>query len=102
MALLDIRNLSVSFAMRSGAFRAVDSVDVVVDSNEVLGIVGESGSGKSVAMLAVMGLLPWTATVTADAMTFDGRDLRTLGTRERRRIIGRDIAMIFQRSEERV
>ncbi len=96
MALLDIRNLSVSFATRSGAFRAVDSVDVVVDSNEVLGIVGESGSGKSVAMLAVMGLLPWTATVTADAMTFDGRDLRTLGTRERRRIIGRDIAMIFQ------
>ena len=41
----------------------------------MLAIVGESGSGKSVAMLAVMGLLPWTATVTADRMRFDGHDL---------------------------
>ena len=41
----------------------------------MLAIVGESGSGKSVSMLAVMGLLPWTAKVTADKMTFNGRDL---------------------------
>jgi dipeptide transport system ATP-binding protein len=96
MALLEIRNLSVSFATRSGAFRAVDSVDIVVDANEVLGIVGESGSGKSVAMLAVMGLLPWTATVTADRMSFDGNDLRTLTPKQKRAIVGRDITMIFQ------
>ena len=94
--LLEIRNLSVSFATRGGAFKAVDGVDIVVDANEVLGIVGESGSGKSVAMLAVMGLLPWTATITADAMNFMGSDLRKLSARERRSIIGRDIAMIFQ------
>ena len=75
MALLEIRNLSVSFAPRSGPFRAVDGVDLTVDQDEVVAIVGESGSGKSVAMLAVMGLLPWTATVTADRMRFDGRDL---------------------------
>jgi dipeptide transport system ATP-binding protein len=96
MALLDIRNLSVSFNTRSGPFRAVDGVDLSVEPGSILGIVGESGSGKSVAMLAVMGLLPWTATVTADAMQFDGRDLRQLRPRERRRIIGKDIAMIFQ------
>ena len=78
MALLDIRNLTVSFATRHGAFTAVDGVDVTVDRNEVLAIVGESGSGKSVAMLAVMGLLPSTATVTADRMAFDGVDLMTL------------------------
>ncbi len=96
MALLEIRNLTVSFATRQGGFRAVDGVDIVVDANEVLGVVGESGSGKSVAMLAVMGLLPWTATITADAMNFAGRDLRTLSDRERRTIVGRDIAMIFQ------
>ena len=96
MALLEIRNLSVTFATRGGAFRAVDGVDVVVDEREVLAIVGESGSGKSVAMLAVMGLLPWTATVTADAMQFMGRDLRSLTPAARREIIGRDIAMIFQ------
>ena len=60
MPLLEIRNLSVSFATRHGAFTAVDGLDVTLDRNEVLAIVGESGSGKSVAMLAVMGLLPPT------------------------------------------
>lgn len=96
MSLLEIRNLSVDFASASGAFRAVDAVDVTVDKGEILAIVGESGSGKSVSMLAVMGLLPWTATVTADVMTFEGRDLRTISGRDRRRIVGRDMAMIFQ------
>ena len=96
MPLLDIRNLAVSFATRNGAFKAVDGIDLSVDANEVLAIVGESGSGKSVAMLAVMGLLPWTATVTADAMSFDGRDLRSLTPQQRRAIAGKDMAMIFQ------
>jgi dipeptide transport system ATP-binding protein len=96
MPLLDVRNLSVAFAVHGGSFKAVDGIDVHVDANEVLAIVGESGSGKSVAMLAVMGLLPWTATVTADRMDFDGRDLRKLGARERRDIVGRDMTMIFQ------
>ncbi|MCW6506851.1 ABC transporter ATP-binding protein [Lichenifustis flavocetrariae] len=96
MALLDIRNLSVDFATRTGRFRAVDSIDISVDPNEVLSIVGESGSGKSVAMLAIMGLLPWSATVTADRMTFDGTDLRALSAKQRRKIVGKDMAMIFQ------
>jgi dipeptide transport system ATP-binding protein len=96
MPLLEIRNLSVSFATRSGAFKAVDGVDLAVEPNEVLAIVGESGSGKSVAMLAVMGLLPFTASVTADRMAFDGQDLLTIGPKARRRIAGKDIAMIFQ------
>ncbi|MDR3471470.1 MAG: ABC transporter ATP-binding protein [Devosia sp.] len=96
MTLLDIRNLSVSFATRAGAFRAVDGVDLTVDPREVVAIVGESGSGKSVAMLAVMGLLPDSATVTADKLEFEGRDLLRMPDRARRQIIGRDIAMIFQ------
>jgi dipeptide transport system ATP-binding protein len=96
MPLLEIRNLTVSFATRNGAFKAVDGIDVTVDRNEVLAIVGESGSGKSVAMLAVMGLLPPTATVTADRMAFDGADLLAMTARDRRRIAGKDMAMIFQ------
>ncbi|MPT24812.1 MAG: ABC transporter ATP-binding protein [Starkeya sp.] len=94
--LLSIRNLSVTFATGRGPFRAVDKVDLDVAPGELVAIVGESGSGKSVAMLAVMGLLPWIATVTADRMVFDGRDLLALSARERRKIIGRDLAMIFQ------
>ncbi|MDT8856204.1 ABC transporter ATP-binding protein [Paracoccaceae bacterium Fryx2] len=96
MALLEIRNLCVTFDTSGGPFRAVDGIDLNVSSREVLAIVGESGSGKSVAMLATMGLLPATATVTADAMTFDGRDLLTMPAAEKRSIIGREISMIFQ------
>src|SRR6476659_1307039 len=96
MALLDIESLTVEFQTGSGQFRAVDHVSLQVDVGEVLAIVGESGSGKSVSMLAVMGLLPWTAKVTADRMQFGGRELLGLGKSERRKIIGRDIAMIFQ------
>ena len=96
MPLLDIRNLTVAFATRHGAFTAVDGLDVTVDRNEVLAIVGESGSGKSVAMLAAMGLQPKTARVTADRMAFDGVELTTLAPDQRRRLAGKDMAMIFQ------
>ncbi len=96
MALLEIRNLSVDFRTKSGPLRAVDGLDLSVGAEEVVAIVGESGSGKSVAMLALMGLLPWTATVTADRLSFDGRDLLSLSKREHRSIRGKDMAMIFQ------
>ncbi len=96
MALLEIRGLSVDFATAGGTFRAVDGVDVTVDQGELLAIVGESGSGKSVSMLAMMGLLPWTAEISAEAMRFDGHDLLGMSARQRRKIIGRDMAMIFQ------
>ena len=96
MSLLEIRNLSVEFKTSSGNFRAVDGVDMSIRENDLLSIVGESGSGKSVSMLALMGLLPWTANVTADRMEFDGLDLLTISSRERRNIIGKDISMIFQ------
>ena len=74
----------------------MDGFDLTLERNEVLAIVGESGSGKSVAMLAAMGLLPPTATVTADRMAFDGADLLSMSADERRRIAGKDMAMIFQ------
>ncbi|KQN78410.1 ABC transporter ATP-binding protein [Devosia sp. BK] len=96
MSLLEIKNLTVAFDTSAGLFKAVDGIDISVDAREVLAIVGESGSGKSVAMLATMGLLPSTATVTADVMTFNGRDLLKMPEAERRKIIGKDIAMIFQ------
>ena len=96
MPLLDIRNLTVAFDTSVGLFKAVDGIDVSVDSREVLAIVGESGSGKSVAMLAVMGLLPPSATVTADKMEFEGLDLLRMSAHDKRQIIGKDIAMIFQ------
>ena len=96
MALLEIRNLTVTFDTSAGPFKAVDGIDLTIAPREVLSVVGESGSGKSVAMLAVMGLLPNTATVTADVMSFDGQNLLTISAEDKRKIIGREISMIFQ------
>ncbi|MBJ6989090.1 ABC transporter ATP-binding protein [Devosia sp. MC521] len=96
MSLLEIKNLTVAFDTSNGLFKAVDGIDISVDEREVLAIVGESGSGKSVAMLATMGLLPASAHVSADSMTFAGRNLLAMSAAEKRKIIGKDIAMIFQ------
>src|SRR5574337_330651 len=96
MPLLDVRNLSVSFATRRGAFAAVEGFDLTLERDEALAIVGESGSGKSVAMLAIMGLLPPAASVSADRMAFDGADLQSMAAAARRSVAGKDMAMIFQ------
>lgn len=96
MPLLSVRNLAVTFPTARGSFRAVDGIDLEVDEGEVLGVVGESGSGKSVTMLAVMGLVAHPGVVSAGEMYFDRTALSSLTAAERRRLIGRDIAMVFQ------
>ena len=96
MPLLEIENLTVSFQTAGGQFTAVDSVSLHIEPGEIVSVVGESGSGKSVAMLALMGLLPWTATVTADRLAFDNQDLQTISKPDLRKIIGSKMAMIFQ------
>jgi dipeptide transport system ATP-binding protein len=96
MSLLEVRNLNVTFASSHGTLHAVDGLDLDIAPGEVLGIVGESGSGKSAAMLALLGLIPPPGHVTADVLRFDGLDLLQMRPRGRRRLIGRDIAMIFQ------
>ena len=96
MPLLEIQNLSVSFLTTGGQFKAVDGVTLNVEPGDIVSIVGESGSGKSVAMLALMGLLPWTATVTADVLRFDGKDMLKMDKKARRGIVGSEMTMIFQ------
>jgi dipeptide transport system ATP-binding protein len=95
-SLLDMRNVSVEFGPVGSAFRAVDGVDLRVNAGDIVGIVGESGSGKSVTMMALMGLLAGQGRVTADALQFDGHDLLRISDAQRRRILGKDMAMIFQ------
>ena len=67
-----------------------------VKEAESIGIVGESGSGKSVTMLSVMGLLPNYATITADSLLFDGKELTKMTPKELRALHGSDIGMVFQ------
>ncbi|UVE18534.1 ABC transporter ATP-binding protein [Pseudomonas sp. LS44] len=95
MSLLDIQNLSVRFG-GAEAVPVVDGLDLSVDNGEVLAIVGESGSGKSVTMLALLGLIDPPGRVSADALHFAGHDMLSLKGRQRRRIVGKDLAMIFQ------
>ncbi|MDC7712849.1 ATP-binding cassette domain-containing protein [Vogesella sp. LYT5W] len=96
MSLLQIKNLSVEFGSEKNPFRAVEGLDLSVDQGEIVGIVGESGSGKSVTMMAMMGLLEGQGRIVADELSFDGKNLLTISARERRKIVGKDIAMIFQ------
>jgi peptide/nickel transport system ATP-binding protein len=96
MALLDIRDLHVSFRTLDGIVRAVEGVSLSLEKGKTLGVVGESGSGKSVTALTVMGLtrLP-NATVTGEIL-LDDVDLLTLGKEDLRKVRGARIAMIFQ------
>lgn len=96
MALLEIRNMSVQFGSENAPFMAVDGLDLEIGQGEVVGIVGESGSGKSVTSLALMGLIDYPGRIAAERMAFDGRDLLKMPERERRKLLGKDIAMIFQ------
>lgn len=95
-ALLEIKNLSVRFGSEKHPFVAVDKLDLSLQPGDILGIVGESGSGKSVTSLALMGLIDAPGRVEADQMLFDGQDLLRMSVKQRRSLLGKDIAMIFQ------
>jgi oligopeptide/dipeptide ABC transporter ATP-binding protein len=93
--LLSVRDLRAGFSTEDGFVRAVDGVSFDVRRGEVLAIVGESGSGKSVTAMAVLGLLP-TLKVASGEILWKGRNLLTMTESDRRRVRGREIAMIFQ------
>src|SRR3954452_505047 len=93
--VLEIRDLHVTFKTEDGPVYAVRGLDLDLNAGEVLGVVGESGSGKSVTMLAVLGLLPRTATITG-SVKFRGTELLGAKRKEIQRIRGNNISMIFQ------
>jgi len=94
--LLTVDKLSVHFGDEGTPFRAVDRISYSVKQGEVVGIVGESGSGKSVSSLALMGLIDFPGKVMAEKLEFGGRDLQKMSEKERRQIVGAEVAMIFQ------
>jgi len=94
VSLLDVKHLTISF--QGNETPAVDDVGFALGAGETLGLVGESGSGKSLTALAIMGLLPTAARVERGCIAFEGRDLLALSERERRRIRGARISLVFQ------
>ncbi|MBO6923129.1 MAG: ABC transporter ATP-binding protein [Roseicyclus sp.] len=97
MPLVDVKDLHVTFSTDRGEAKAINGIDLTLTEGETLAVVGESGSGKSVTALAILGLLPKrTATVQADALRFDGRDLMALSEEQFRRVRGKEIGIVFQ------
>jgi oligopeptide/dipeptide ABC transporter ATP-binding protein len=93
---LSIRGLKVVFHTYAGDVQALEGVDLEVRRGEILGLVGESGCGKSVTALAVAGLLPINAEVTAGEVLLDGRNLLEMKKEAVRISRLRDIALVFQ------
>ena len=94
--LLQIRELRTYFHGKRETVRAVDDIDLLIEEGETLGLVGESGSGKSVTSLSVMRLLESTANIESGEISYFGRDLVHLPSRDMRDLRGKDIGMIFQ------
>jgi peptide/nickel transport system ATP-binding protein len=94
MALLEVRDLKVSFDTPDGAVRAVRGLSFDVEAGQTLAVVGESGSGKSVSTQTITGLTRG-AQVSGTAY-FDGTDLITADQATLRRLRGAQIGMIFQ------
>jgi peptide/nickel transport system ATP-binding protein len=97
--LLEVRDLRVSFRIdKKNSFEAVKGISFSLPKNATVALVGESGSGKSVSSLAVMGLLPQDTTLIHEgsSIRFDGNELLGQPLEARRKLCGKDIAMIFQ------
>ena len=94
--LLDIRDLHTDIEIRSGVVHALSGVDLHVNPGETLGIVGESGSGKTMTALSLMGLLPQGGSVSSGQIILDGQDLTKLALKEKRKLRGMKVGMIFQ------
>ena len=95
-ALLQIRDLHTTFYTRDGLVRAVDGVSIEIAAGESVGIVGESGCGKSMTAMSLMGLLKKPGKVDGGTILFNGQDLTAMGPKERRKLMGNRISMIFQ------
>ncbi|WP_405698533.1 dipeptide/oligopeptide/nickel ABC transporter permease/ATP-binding protein [Streptomyces coelicoflavus] len=93
--LLVVRDLSIRFPDRYGDTRVVDGISFTVREGETLGLVGESGCGKSITSLAIMGLLARNAEAEGE-IRYRGRDLLKLAPKERRALMGPEIAMVYQ------
>jgi len=95
-ALVDVRDLRVSFPTDDGLVKAVDGVSFTLARGKTLGIVGESGSGKSVTSLAILGLHEHTSAEITGQIWLGGEELLTAGPARVRQLRGSKMAMIFQ------
>ncbi|NDV19002.1 ATP-binding cassette domain-containing protein [Pseudodesulfovibrio sp. JC047] len=94
--LINIKNLSVDFELRTGTVQAVRDVSLVINKGERLGIVGESGAGKSVLGFSLINLISKPGRISGGEIIFNGQDLAKFKYDQMRKIRGNHISMIFQ------
>lgn len=96
MPLLDVRNLTIELDTETGRVAVLEKVSLTMNAGEIHGLVGESGSGRSLLAKAIMGILDAKWHVIADRMMWDGQNLLEMTSKQRRYLMGTEIAMIFQ------
>lgn len=94
--VLRVEDLRVEFETAAGQVKALNGVSFSQEEGQIFCIVGESGAGKSTLALAIMGLLPQSATVVEGSVNFNGVDLMRAAPDYMRGIRGKDITMVFQ------
>ncbi len=93
---LEIRSLSVQFRTEKGVVTPVNDVSLEVPDGRIVGVVGESGCGKTMTARAVMGLLRFPGRITGGSVFLCGREIIGLPEKEKRRLRGAEMSMIFQ------
>ena len=93
--ILSLKNLSITFNLKTAPFQAVDNTSLTIKSGDFVGLAGESGSGKSVTALSILNLLPSTASIGGDII-WKGEQINQLNRRQLQQIRGKEIGMIFQ------
>jgi peptide/nickel transport system ATP-binding protein len=97
LAALNVKQLSVWIEAESGRRLIVDNISFSIMAGEALGLVGESGCGKTMTAFAILGTLPVAgATIECASIEINGKDISSLSGSQRRSVLGRDIAMVFQ------
>ncbi len=94
--LLEIKDLVVKYYTLSGIVRAVDHVSLAVKPGEWLSVVGESGCGRSTMAYSIARLISPPGRITDGKIIFGGRDLLRTSPKEFRKILGREIGVVFQ------
>ncbi len=94
--LLEVEGLTVRFPTPRGVVTPVRDISFTIYQGEIVGVVGESGSGKSLTALAIAHLVPYPGTSGARSVRLRGEDLLRLSPARRHRVLGTDLAMVFQ------
>ena len=96
MALLEVKDLEVTFYQKHTSKQVVKDLSFFIEQGEIVGIVGESGSGKTQTSLSILKLLKENATITKGSILLQGEEISSYSEKEMSKIRGKEISMIFQ------